>query len=147
MIHIYILSGNSLNWLDWTTILGTVLSFVGLLITLYLAFTTQNIKNKVKIIGNIKTFQKDKKTLVNELKSCKDIMGINQDNGVQDLTRIVRLLDEYSSFMSKDDLKNLKKLKKMLRGKKEINRNEMLLCVNHIIGFLELNIDVSYKNL
>ncbi|WHP41552.1 hypothetical protein QIX46_00460 [Lysinibacillus boronitolerans] len=137
----------SLDWLDWLSIIGTTFSIIGVGITIYLAITTQNIKDKVKVITNLKTFQKDKKTLTNELRSCKDIMENNLDNGIQDLSRIIRQLDEYTSFMSKDDLNNLKKIKRMIRSPKKRNVEGLLICVNHLIGFLELNIDITYKNI
>ena len=138
---------SSLDLLDWISITGVFFSLVGVVLTIYLAFTTHNIKNKVKSISNLKTFQKDKKTLTNELKSCKDLLIIDLSIGLQDLSRIIRPLDEYTSYMSKEDLANLKKIKRMIRSPKKRNAEQLLICINHLIGFLELNIDIAYKNI
>lgn len=143
LLNIAVIS--TLDLLDWISILGLIVSILGVGITVYLAITTQNIKNKVKIISNLKTFKKDKKTLTNELKSCKDLLLIDLSDGVQDLSRIIRTLDEYTSFMKKNDLKNLNKIKKMIHSPKKRNVEELLICINHLIGFLELNIDVTYN--
>lgn len=136
-----------LDWLDWFSVIGTIFSIISVGITIYLTYSTQNIKEKVKTITNLKTFQKDKKTLINELRSCKDLFDTDEVSGIRDLSRIIRLLEEYRGFMNKNDSTNLMKLKKSVNTPKKRNKDEIVICINYLIGFLELNIDNTYKNI
>lgn len=136
-----------LNWVDYLSIVGSVFSIIGVGITIYLAISTQNIKDKVKTISNIEVLKKERKSLINDLKSCQDLLEQDNKKGISDLSRIVRQLDEYKGLMTKEDLSNLKALKKFIRSPLNRDIERIMICINALIGFLELNTNNNLKHI
>ncbi|MFD4490727.1 hypothetical protein ACM1TL_05425 [Lysinibacillus capsici] len=155
MMEIVILTTNTSNFankvlspefLDISSIVGTVCSIIGLCFTVYIFYTTKSIKEKYDTLIQSQQLIKDKKTLINELKSCSEILGKNGDldYGIADLARILRLLENYSLSMKYNDKKNLKKLKKYI-VKQHISIKEVQVAIQGIIGFLQSNHDKKFE--
>lgn len=136
-----------MDWVDYLSIIGSIFSVIGVGITIYLAISTQNIKEKVKVISNIEVLKKEKKALVNDLKSCQDLLEKDEKRGISDLSRIIRQLDEYKGLMSKEDLGNLKTLKKSIHNPIKRDVEQIIICINALIGFLELNTNNNIKHI
>lgn len=138
---------DSFTLIDWVSFTGTFVGIISLIFTIYLTYSTYNIKEKVKLLSNMDLLKSEKQTLVNELKSSLDI--INMDNGqynptkYNDLHRIIRKVEEYQYSMNKEDKRNFKKLKKMLGKRSNINSIELNDRVSRVIGFLDIKMDDS----
>jgi len=148
---IVILSTNTNNvtftdFLNVFSIIGTVCTLIGLGFTVYIFYTTKSIKEKYDTLLQSQQLTKDKKTLINELKSCSDIFekNGNSDYNVADLARILRLLENYSLSMKYSDKKNLKKLKRYIL-KQHISIKEVQVAIQGIIGFLQSNHDKQFE--
>lgn len=136
-----------LTSIEWISVIGTVFSIISVAITIYLAFSTHTIKDRVNIISNIETLKKEKKSLINDLKSCQDLIENDEQRGISDLSRIIRQLEEYKGLMEKNDLTSLKLLKRCV-GKTKKRDNEMtIIHINSLIGFLELNTNNKFKHI
>lgn len=136
-----------LDWVDYLSIVGSIFSIISVGITIYLAISTNTIKDRVNIISNIETLKKEKKSLINDLKSCQEIIEKDELSGISDLSRIIRQLEEYKGLMEKSDLDSLKSLKHCVRKPKKRDKEKILIYINALIGFLELNTNNKFKHM
>lgn len=133
--------------LEWVSVIGSIFSIISVGITIYLAFNTRTIKDRVNIISNIETLKKEKKSLINDLKSCQDLIEQDEKRGISDLSRIIRQLEEYKGLMEKSDLVSLKSLKRSVGKPEKRDKEKTLIYINALIGFLELNTNNKFKHM
>lgn len=124
------------------SLIGTVCSIIGLIFSIFIFFYTRSIKEKYTLLTQSKQLKKDKTSLVNDLRSCSDLLSDNTDNdyAIRDLARILRLLENYSLSMDKKDKRNLKTLGKFV-NKRNVIITDVQVAINGIIGFLQSNHD------
>lgn len=128
------------------SVIGTICGIIGLIFSVYIFLNTKSIKDKYNLLTQSKQLKKDRLSLVNELKSCNDLLsesdtkGKDKEYAINDLARILRLLENYSLSMKRNDKHNLKKLRKFVK-KRNIDISEVQVIINEIIGFLQSNHD------
>lgn len=127
--------------INTVSIIGTICSIISLIFSIFIFFYTKSLKEKYTLLTQSKQLKKDRVSLVNDLKSCSDLLSKNDnDYAIQDLARILRLLENYSLSMDKKDKRNLKKLRKFVNSR-NVTNTDVQVAINGIIGFLQSNHD------
>jgi hypothetical protein len=125
-------------------------SIIGFGITTYLLITTNGIKDKMQRVIKFKDFKKDKKSLINDLNSSINLMITNptDPNNATDLIKILRKLQDYKSYMTKEDKKALSEARKIVsKGITTQNSNVLRTLLASLVGFLEIKQEYDINNL
>lgn len=103
----------------WVSMLGTLIGIISLLYAVYISKTATDIKNNLLNLHIQSEYKRSKHSLLKEL-------GINylliKENGIiqrWDIKEKLIDLYVYRNILSKDTLKRIKKLKKLINNKKE----------------------------
>lgn len=124
------------------SLIGTICSIIGLIFSVFIFLYTKSLKEKYTLLSQSKQLKKDRTSLVNELRSCSDLLSNKKDDeyAIRDLARILRLLENYSLSMDKKDKRNLKTLEKFI-NKRNVVITDVQVAISGIIGFLQSNHD------
>jgi len=133
---------------------GSWASIFSILITGVLLYTTDNTRRKVQRLIKFKDFKLDKKSLINELQSSKELIinaspnDIDSLYNVSELAVIFRRLEDYKMYMEKTDKEALTKAKLILsRGIHVYNRSELIKHISTLIGFLQSRLEYDVKSI
>lgn len=125
-------------------IYGGLVGLISLIMTIFIYFRTGQIKKNIKNLLSHENYLVKKKKGKKDLQSIVD--SINEDEIYDqrllgEISKTISIIDRYALFLDVKTKKNIKNIRKLLSA--DINelekRNEMIICLNEIIGALEVD--------
>jgi hypothetical protein len=131
--------------------LGSWASIISLLATGILAIFTRSIKGKVQRMYKFKNFKADKKSLMNDLISAREVLVIEESNelaNISELSETLRRLSDYSLYMKFSDKVALWRANRIIsKGINRKNQKKLLNCISTLVGFLKTRMEIDINNI